>query len=78
MEDASLHVENYPLKNHFLFGIFDGHGGAEVATYVERHFCLELFLNKDFKDKKYEQALIENFNKMDHLLMTETGRKELK
>jgi serine/threonine protein phosphatase PrpC len=27
MEDASIHINNFPNKNHYLFGIFDGHGG---------------------------------------------------
>ena len=27
MEDASIHISNFPSKNHYLFGVFDGHGG---------------------------------------------------
>jgi serine/threonine protein phosphatase PrpC len=27
MEDASININNFPIKNHYLFGVFDGHGG---------------------------------------------------
>lgn len=27
MEDASININNFPTKNHYLFGVFDGHGG---------------------------------------------------
>jgi len=38
MEDAKL--SNLDLDtNTALFGVFDGHGGKEVAIFVERHFC---------------------------------------
>lgn len=58
MEDASIYLPNFPKSNHYLFGVFDGHGGGEVAVYVERHFSLELFTNKHFKAGRYEEALI--------------------
>ncbi len=32
-----------------LFGIFDGHGGHEVAKFVEVHFVEELKKNANFK-----------------------------
>ena len=31
-----------------LFGVFDGHGGKEVALYVERHFAKSLYDNSAF------------------------------
>jgi protein phosphatase 1G len=54
MEDASIHINNFPQKGHYLFGVFDGHGGAEVAQYVQKHFSLELYLNRKFKEQKYD------------------------
>jgi serine/threonine protein phosphatase PrpC len=27
MEDTSIHINNFPTNNHYLFGVFDGHGG---------------------------------------------------
>jgi serine/threonine protein phosphatase PrpC len=63
MEDASI-AAALSDKKSFLFGVFDGHGGiffailgAEVSTFVERHFVKELEANKNFKKKSYELAL---------------------
>ena len=30
MEDAGIHINNFPTNNHYLFGIFDGHGGTFI------------------------------------------------
>lgn len=37
MEDAAIHNLEFESKKH-LFGVFDGHGGGEVAKYTKRHF----------------------------------------
>ena len=34
MEDTSIHLNNFPLNNHYLMGIFDGHGGIYKLTQV--------------------------------------------
>lgn len=37
MEDA--HLASTDLNDKYsLFGVFDGHGGHEVAKFCERHF----------------------------------------
>lgn len=46
MEDAHIAVSPLTNPKHSLFAVFDGHGGiiyilmqgAEVSTFVERHF----------------------------------------
>jgi len=44
--------------------------GAEVSTFVERHFIQELEANKNYQNKDYDKALKETFLKMDELLAT--------
>ena len=44
-----------------MFGVFDGHGGKEVAHFVEKHFIEELKRNENFKHEKMEKALEETF-----------------
>jgi serine/threonine protein phosphatase PrpC len=40
MEDAKVFKELE--ENVYLFGIFDGHGGSEVACYVSKIIAQEL------------------------------------
>jgi len=76
MEDA--HISNEKLTNECaLFGVFDGHGGREVAKFVERHYCDELLKNPNFKNGKYEIALTESFLRMDELMQSEDGKRKL-
>ena len=47
MEDT--HIIDIDLENDvYLFGVFDGHGGNEVAKFVEARFVEELKKNKNF------------------------------
>jgi protein phosphatase 1G len=53
MEDAHIHISEV-VPDVSVFGVFDGHGGKEVAAFVEKHFIEELLKNKNFKDQKFE------------------------
>lgn len=47
MEDS--HISNTKLTDDVaIFGVFDGHGGKEVALFVKEYFCEELLKNKNF------------------------------
>jgi serine/threonine protein phosphatase PrpC len=64
MEDAKL--VNLALDDKtMIFGVFDGHGGKEVAEFVSRHFCAELVALRSFKEGNFEQALKDTFLRMD-------------
>jgi len=76
MEDSHIAKFNIAPDTH-IFGVFDGHGGKEVARFAERHFIDELLANKAFKEGKYSAALNETFLRMDDLLQTTEGKKEL-
>lgn len=77
MEDA--HVSQLDVIDGELsvFGVFDGHGGCEVARFVENHLVDELKKNENFKKGNYRQALIDVFLQLDKMLLTEAGKKEL-
>ena len=76
MEDAKL--ANLSLNDScMIFGVFDGHGGKEVAEYVSRHFSSEILASRSFKSGNYEQALKDTFLRMDDLLRTQEGLKEV-
>ena len=79
MEDS--HIADLSVggnNNIHVFGVFDGHGGKEVAQWVKKKFSDELAKNKNFKAGKYNKALEENFLKMDSLMLESTGKSELK
>eukprot|EP01016_Furgasonia_blochmanni_P050341 TRINITY_DN776_c0_g2_i2.p1 TRINITY_DN776_c0_g2~~TRINITY_DN776_c0_g2_i2.p1 ORF type:complete len:337 (+),score=100.29 TRINITY_DN776_c0_g2_i2:71-1081(+) len=76
MEDA--HITKTDISPDVsVFGVFDGHGGREVARFTERHFIEELLKNQNFKLANYDKALEETFLKMDELLLTPEGKREL-
>ena len=52
-EDAHLTVLDFE-PGISLFAVFDGHGGADVARYCEKHMIQLLRDDKDFKQKNYE------------------------
>lgn len=62
MEDAHIHYSDIDGdQDTALFGVFDGHGGKEVAVYVSRHFKEELLKTQEYKDKSFGKALALTF-----------------
>ena len=76
MEDAKLSKLDLDNKS-MIFGVFDGHGGKEVAEFVSRHFVNEILNNNAYRNQNYEQALKETFLRMDDMLRTPEGLKEV-
>ena len=78
MEDTHLVALNQgPAKNTHIFGVFDGHGGREVAMYVKNHFCSIFLSNKSYQKGNIKTALIETFIQLDQDLQSPQGMKEL-
>ena len=67
MEDAHICTEvKLPSGDTgHLFGVFDGHGGAEVSKFVEDNFIKILTSSAEWKAKNYEGALDSCFMKLD-------------
>uniref|UniRef100_A0A7S0T394 protein-serine/threonine phosphatase n=1 Tax=Mantoniella antarctica TaxID=81844 RepID=A0A7S0T394_9CHLO len=76
MEDAHATVLGLDEDTAF-FGVYDGHGGKEVAIYVSRHLH-EVFKSNDaYKKGDIPQALIDSFLAMDANMIHISGRDEL-
>lgn len=76
MEDA--HITNLSVDaSTACFGVFDGHGGKEVAIFAARHFTQELTRNRNFQAGNVEVALKETFLQIDTLLRATEGSKEV-
>ena len=54
-----------------LFGVFDGHGGQEVAKFAQDNFEKIFVKLADFKSKKYKEALVQAFHDVDDKLKDE-------
>lgn len=51
--------------------------GAEVAKFCQVNFVKTLKDNENFKKKSYKAALEETFLKMDEMILSPEGKKEL-
>ncbi|KAL3138640.1 hypothetical protein ABBQ32_006400 [Trebouxia sp. C0010 RCD-2024] len=76
MEDAHLAALAVDSKCS-LFGVFDGHGGREVARYVSKYLAQELLTTDAYQRGDTKQALVDAFLKMDQLLSQESVVPEL-
>jgi len=73
MEDA--HISTFDT-NLSLFGVFDGHGGSEVASYT-KNIILQTITNSPHYLKDWKQCLTTTFLDIDKSLTTEQGQKAL-
>ena len=79
MEDAHISDISKGENERFnIFGIFDGHGGKEVAEFVSNHFNEYFLKNENIKKNNIKQAIIDTFLKMDELMFKKEGIEELK
>lgn len=53
MEDTHIAQLQIPGGNH-IFGVFDGHGGREVAMFVQNHFVEQLVTSGAYKRQDYK------------------------
>eukprot|EP00210_Caulerpa_lentillifera_P001150 g1107.t1 len=75
MEDA--HFVHLSVKHELsVFGVFDGHGGCEVARFCEKYLPTEFPSIEGFPDN-IELALTKVFHRMDEMLKDDHYRTEL-
>ena len=76
MEDAHSTVLGLDEDTAF-FGVYDGHGGKEVAVYISRHLH-EVFKEcESYKRGDIPQGLIDAFLAMDTNMLDVSGKDEL-
>uniref|UniRef100_A0A7S3A355 PPM-type phosphatase domain-containing protein n=1 Tax=Rhodosorus marinus TaxID=101924 RepID=A0A7S3A355_9RHOD len=76
MEDA--HISNPSVADgRGVFAVFDGHGGAEVALFCEKHLTEELLNLAEYKENRFDSALTRVFHRMDEMISSPTYEKEL-
>jgi protein phosphatase 1G len=77
MEDAHIAQLDVNQGQCSVFGVYDGHGGREVAKYVEKHLLAELVQTESFKNGDYAKALIETYLLLDKNLDKKDVKLEL-
>ena len=78
MEDAHLAEVGLGSSNESaVFGVFDGHGGAEVALFCQRYMAAELAKLESFGGDAVEDALVDVFHRMDDMLRDHTFAEEI-
>jgi len=78
MEDA--HIAETGLASDqdcAIFGVFDGHGGAEVAKFCQKYMASEIKKLGRFNEGAIEDSLIEVFHRMDDMLRDHEYAEEL-
>lgn len=74
MEDSHIIALNQgPKHNTHIFGVFDGHGGREVAVFVQNHFVKEFLSNQSYLKGDVREGIKETFLKMDSMLLQPEG-----
>ena len=81
MEDAHLACLDAKTSDSFkfsgIYGVFDGHGGREVAQFCSKHLLQVWRSSKGLKEGKIPESLAETFLGMDDLMRTEASHLEL-
>jgi len=80
MEDAHLACVDAAASGDSIsgfYGVFDGHGGREVAKFCSRHMLEVWRSTKGLKDGKIADSLAEAYLSMDVLMRTESSYQEL-
>lgn len=65
-------------KKACFLGVFDGHGGDQVAHYCSEIYVDTLMKTEPFKKGDYEQALIDTNIQIDELMKTSAVNDKLK
>jgi serine/threonine protein phosphatase PrpC len=73
-QQEDSHIADLKLPNgEAIFGVFDGHGGKEVAVWVEKKFVETFKKLPEYKNGDYENALRKCFIMMDEMMQKDSS-----
>ena len=69
MEDAHTHILTLAEdKDAAFFAVYDGHGGAKIASHVSKHLHKTLVRRPEYKQGNYEEAFVKSFLECDEAM----------
>eukprot|EP00891_Asterochloris_glomerata_P008906 jgi/Astpho2/8906/Aster-08257 len=81
MEDAhaiELDLQSDGKPKASMFGVFDGHGGKEVARFTAMHIAKQLLGTQQFHQSQLKEALVETYLGLDEVMAQEETREQLR
>ena len=60
----------------FDISVYDGHGGSKVATHVSRNLHRIILRRPEYKEGRYEDAIIAGYLECDQKMRTEESLKD--
>ena len=56
--------------------VYDGHGGSKIASHVSRHLHKYIVRRQEYKEGKYEKAIVKGFLECDEAMKTDESLKD--
>ena len=81
MEDSHIAIPELAMvgsKEIGMYAVFDGHGGAEVAKYCQKHLPNAIRAVPQWRLQEWKNALCASFHSIDRELQTIEAQRELK
>lgn len=60
-----------------VFGVFDGHGGGEVAMFCKKYIVDAITSTKEWQEGNVAGSLVEAFHKLDRMIDDQDNRAEI-
>ena len=67
-------ASNWRTKSFSL--VYDGHGGSKIASHVSRHLHKYIVRRQEYKEGKYEKAIVKGFLECDEAMKTDESLKD--
>ncbi|KAI6192293.1 G protein-coupled receptor [Aphelenchoides bicaudatus] len=74
MEDRMSYLHVPQTHNVSMYSVFDGHGGAQVADFLEQNFNKRVFLMLEEKEQRIGQDIYKDDELIEQALIDEIGR----
>lgn len=74
MEDRMCYIHEPQNHNISMYSIFDGHGGSNVAEFLEQNFNRRIVKMLEEKEERFGAEIYKNDALIEQALVDEVGR----